>query len=129
MTISFKNAFGIHPLAIEVRNRRTELLASNMANADTPHYKARDLDFRSILKGAQPTTLRLTTTHPSHQQPKAIDPWEVLYREPYQPSLDGNTVEIEQEHIRFAENALQSQASLSFLDGEISGLRTSIKGE
>jgi flagellar basal-body rod protein FlgB len=130
MSINFDNAFGIHPQALKVRDQRAELLASNLANADTPNYKARDLDFRSILKGVQPSSLKLATTQPGHQQFKgAVPGQEPLYRNPHQPSLDGNTVESEQEHIRFAENALQYQASLNFLDGKISGLRTAIRGE
>lgn len=130
MTISFKNAFDIHPAALRVREKRTELLASNLANVDTPHYKARDLDFRAILKGEQTRPLALSITQPSHQLKQPTDTLgETLYRNPYQPSMDGNTVESEQEHIRFAENALQYQATLGFLSGAITDLRSAIRGE
>ena len=130
MTINFKNAFDIHPAALRVRDTRAELLASNLANADTPYYKARDLDFRAILKGEQATSMALSVTQPSHQIHRSPDPLRnPLYRNPYQPSLDGNTVESEQEHIRYAENALQYQATLGFLNNSISGLRSAIRGE
>ncbi len=128
MTINFKNAFSTHPGAIDVWNKRTELLASNLANVDTPHYKARDLDFRAILKGAQSQKLAMWATREGHQ---GIRPTEqdALYRNPHQPSLDGNTVESEQEHLRFAENALQYQASMEFLNQRITGLRSAIRGD
>jgi len=131
-SISFDNALGLHPLALKLRDRRTELLASNLANADTPNYKARDIDFRAVLKGVtQPDpSLDLALTHPSHidvdHRPKAP---EVLFRVPAQPSMDGNTVESEQEHVRFGENAVQYAASLNFIGGDFIGLRTAIRGE
>lgn len=134
MKISFDNALGIHPKALEVRDRRTELIASNLANADTPDYKARDLDFRAILQGAsnegKSKQLPLKTTHPSHLTPKPpTPPTDALYRVPAQPSLDGNTVESEMEHVRFGENALQYQASLNFIGGDFQGLRSALRGD
>ncbi|SMF95796.1 flagellar basal-body rod protein FlgB [Methylomagnum ishizawai] len=131
-SISFANALGIHPLALKLRDRRTELLASNLANVDTPHYKARDIDFRKVLKGVTDPdpALGLSLTHPAHID---IDPIPkeppTLYRIPAQPSMDGNTVESEQEHVRFGENALQYEASLNFVGSDFAGLKTAIKGE
>jgi flagellar basal-body rod protein FlgB len=130
MSVGFKQALGIHPLALNVRDRRTEVLASNLANADTPGYKARDLDFRAVLNGVRSDHLPLATTHPEHRQPPALSQDSgVLYRVPAQPSLDGNTVESEQEHIRYAENALQYQATLRFLGDDFAGLKTAITGQ
>lgn len=130
MTINFDNALGIHPLALKLRDRRTELLASNLANADTPNYKARDLDFRAVLQSLNPSPLGLAATHARHLTATAPgSQGEALYRLPSQPSLDGNTVETEQEQMRFAENAVQYQATLSFLSGKISSLRTALTGE
>jgi flagellar basal-body rod protein FlgB len=129
-SISFDNALGIHPLALQLRDRRTELLAANLANADTPNYKARDLDFKAVLKGVQDTPLPLAAPHPDHlPSDDAPRGPEVLYRTPAQPSLDGNTVESEQEHVRFGQNALQYQASLNFIGGNLTGLRTAIRGD
>jgi len=130
MTINFDNALGIHPLALKLRDRRTELLASNLANADTPNYKARDLDFRSVLQSVHPSPLNLSATQAGHQTATTSgSPAEALYRVPSQPSLDGNTVETEQEQMRFAENAVQYQATLNFLSGKIASLRTALTGE
>jgi flagellar basal-body rod protein FlgB len=133
-SINFKNALGIHPLAIKLRDQRSELLASNIANADTPNYKARDMDFRAVLKGVQQPVedppLPLAITHPSHLSLEEIikDP-AVQYRVPFQPSMDGNTVESEQEHVRYGANALQYQASLNFISGDFVGLKNAIRGE
>lgn len=130
MSIGFNQALGIHPLALQLRDRRTELLASNLANADTPGYKARDLDFRAVLNGVRSSQLPLATPHPEHlQSPAAGNGGGTLYRVPAQPSLDGNTVESEQEHVRYAENALQYQASLRFIGDHFAGLKTAITGQ
>lgn len=130
MAINFVNAFGNHALALRAREQRTDLIAANLANADTPNYKARDLDFQSVLKGLQSPTLKIAVTRSQHFSP-AHEPLgtETKFRIPSQPSLDGNTVDSEQEQVRFAENALQYQVSLRFLDGKIAGLKSAIRGE
>jgi flagellar basal-body rod protein FlgB len=122
-------ALGIHARALQLRSRRGELLASNLANADTPNYKARDLDFRKALSDAQSST-QLTTTAPGHiaTQGGGADP-QTMYRVPNQSSLDGNTVDSQIEQTRFAENAVRYRASLRFLSGRISSLMTAIKGD
>lgn len=130
--------FGIHAPALQFRSDRGRVLASNLANADTPGYQARDVDFASVL-GAHRAAGRdaplapavsLAATHPRHihvgTDHTASGP--LLYRNPYQPSLDGNTVEAEVEQANFAENAVQYQASLMFLSGKIRGLRSAITG-
>jgi len=132
MAINFDNALGIHPLALQFRNQRAELLASNLANADTPNFKARDLDFHSVLKQAQGATLKLTATQPEHlQAPGAGGSLGVApqYRIPSQASLDGNTVDAEQEQVRYAENALSYQFSLRLVGDKFSGLTDAIRGE
>jgi len=131
MPISFDSALGIHARALMVRSRRNELLASNIANADTPGYKARDIDFRAILDSTgNPTGLR--TTHQNHLSlsgESGIAGAELLYRVPNQPSLDGNTVDPDLEKAAFAENALRYNASLTFLDRKFKGLILALKGE
>ena len=126
-------AFATHETALKFRALRNDVLSSNIANADTPNYKARDLDFGAALKsaqGAQGGTLRLATTAPGHTRPAAVERagTEVLYRVPTQPALDGNTVQTDVEQAAFAENAVQYRASLAFLNGAISTLRFAIKG-
>lgn len=130
MAIGFDNALGIHPKALHLREQRSEVLAANLANADTPNYKARDLDFRAVLQGVKSAELPLNVTHPSHLgAPESPAGAELKYRNPYQPSLDGNTVESEQEQMRFAENALRYQASLRFVGDDFTGLKNAIRGE
>ena len=90
------------------------MLASNIANAATPNYKARDLDFEAALKSAE--------------QGQSLNA-AVRYRVPVQPSLDGNTVEMSVEQTAFAENAIAYRASLSFLQGRIGTLTRALKGE
>lgn len=130
MAINFDNALGIHPMALKFRDQRGELLASNLANADTPGYKARDLDFRSALQQAQSAKLKLAVTQPEHLQARGLnDRADLLYRIPSQPSLDGNTVDAEQEQVRYAENALSYQFSLRLVNDKFSGLTQAIRGE
>ncbi len=132
MAISFDKALGIHAQALEVRTQRAEILANNLANADTPGFKARDIDFRRILQeqmGAQ-DGLRLSTTdgqHLPHGNAQAAD--ALLYRAPLQPSVDGNTVETQREVAEFSKNALDFQASFQFLNSKFKGLTSAIKGE
>lgn len=131
VAISIDKAIGIHDDALTVRARRAELLASNLANADTPHYKARDIDFRAALSQAQQNQhVGMRVTHASHLQGEATAATgEALYRMPAQPSLDGNTVDAQAEHTAFTENAVQYEASLMFLNRRISSLRSILKGE
>ncbi|SFM41415.1 flagellar basal-body rod protein FlgB [Ectothiorhodospira mobilis] len=130
MPLSFNDALGIHEQALQVRARRMELLSSNIANADTPHYKARDLDFRQALEEADTSGgLHLRTTHAAHIPAVGKGGGdEVLYRVPTQPSLDGNTVDPQLEQAAFAENAVQYQASLDFLGDKFVGLKNALKG-
>jgi flagellar basal-body rod protein FlgB len=132
MTISIDSALGIHPTALALRARRAELLSSNLANADTPGFKAKDMDFSAILRQGQDTSLRLTTTHPDHTANDAVagpSQPKVLYRIPNQPSMDGNSVDPHLEKAAFAENALRYQTSLMLLELKVRGLMTAIRGE
>lgn len=127
-------ALGVHVDAVALRSRRAEVLATNLANADTPGFKARDLDFRAEMERVQANQRfsgTLTTTHAAHMALGAgvAGQAETLYRQPLQRSLDGNTVEPQIEQAEYMRNALQMQASLRFLDGRIKGLMTAIRGE
>ena len=122
------NALGGYEQALMTYGRRAEILASNLSNADTPGYKARDLDFRSALAAVNPGSM--LATNKRHMAPRQSGPEsELMYRSPYQASLDGNTVETHIEQAAFADNAVRYQASLRFLGGSIKGLLTAIKGE
>lgn len=125
------DAFGIHERALLLRSQRAEVLAANIANADTPGYKARDIDFKAMLANEVDSSARLRTTDSQHIQTEEgmVPPSQLLYRTPMQPSLDGNTVDSEQEHTAFSANAIEYQASLSFINSKISGIRKALTGE
>ena len=123
------STFAIHAQALQFRSARSRVLASNLTNADTPNYKARDIEFHQVLNNKTLGRLTIARTHGRHiaSATRASTP-ELLYRNPYQPTLDGNTVETEVEQANFARNAVQYQASLMFISGKIRGLREAITG-
>ncbi len=130
MAINFDKALGVHPQALILREKRSEVLASNLANADTPGYKARDLDFQAVLKKSMPANNTLERTQQGHISPNdRLLGATIMFRNPTQSSLDGNTVEDHIEQAKYAENAVQYQASLRFINGSFSGLMTAIRGE
>lgn len=131
MAINFEQALGLHAEALALREKRGELLASNLANADTPQYKARDLDFKTVLQQSQTgLSVSMEQTQPGHLSPqRQILGATVTFRTPQHASLDGNTVEAQIEQAEYAENAVQYQASLRFINGKFAGLMTAIKGE
>ena len=108
--------FGVHGAALQVRQQRMGLLASNIANASTPNFKARDVDFSKALAGVE------------GGQAGGFDA-AVGFRVPLQPSMDGNTVELSSEQTAFAENAVQYQTTLAFLNGRIGQITRALKGE
>jgi len=124
------NPFAHHEQALHLRAMRNEILASNIANADTPRYKARDIDFQSAFRAARNDTGSLRSTDARHMNavPGRAAPVDVMYRVPMQPSVDGNTVEVDVEQAQFAENSVRYRASLQFLGSQISSLRYAIKG-
>ena len=109
--------FGVHGTALEVRSQRMGVLASNIANASTPGYKAKDIDFAAALKAAEGGA------------PDRAIAAATKYRVPLQLSLDGNTVELATEQTAFAENAVAYQTTLSFLNGRIGQITRALKGE
>jgi len=132
--ISLDNALGIHPDALQLRSQRTQILANNIANADTPGFKAQDIDFKQMLENkmaGSSGTLATTRSHPGHMTSNGggFEAAEMMYRMPSMPSLDGNSVDAQVEQAEFAENSLQFMASLRFVNGRLGGLLTAIKGE
>lgn len=117
--------FGIHGKALALRSQRLSLLASNIANASTPGYKARDIDFESALKEA---TAARQQGGAIADVSRAVED-SMGYRVPLQPSLDGNTVELSTEQTLFAENAVKYRTTLSFLEGRINTITRALKGE
>ena len=123
------NSLDLHAQAIAVRGRRAEILASNLANADTPGYKARDINFRDVLAQARGSSKLHTTSERHFGSAGSAGGGDIVYRIPNQASLDGNTVETQVEQAQFGENAVRYQASVNFLNGSIRGLLLALKGE
>ena len=124
-----KQYLEIHSAALSLRNKKNEIIASNIANAATPNYKARDLDFNSEMSRHLKTG-NLTTTNNKHfSLMRPVSHKGVSYREPLQQSLDGNTVELAVEQMEFSENSIKYSTTLSFLNSKISGLMSAIRGE
>ncbi|MBV1788853.1 flagellar basal body rod protein FlgB [Marinobacterium sp. D7] len=132
MAISFESALGIHDDALLLRARRAEVLANNIANADTPGFKARDIDFAAVLRGEQDQL----STEPAQTQAGHVGEFiepdfaaELMFRTPSQPSVDGNTVEVQEEMARYSDNAIRYQSSFTMLNSKFKGLVSAIKGE
>jgi len=132
MTISFDSAFGPHAKALELRAKRSEVLASNIANANTPGFKARDFDFHKALKLAtSQQSGNIERTHPEHLSSDSGGvPVKMDYITPFQTGTgDGNTVDLPSQQVAFSENSMEYLMSLRFLNGKIKGLLSAIKGE
>jgi flagellar basal-body rod protein FlgB len=128
----FDNVFGIHEQALLLHGQRLSVLANNIANVDTPNYKARDIDFAEVLGNTDGgATLPITMTNSAHMAltDGGLPAGEVKYRNPYQASLDGNTVEMPVEQAAFAENNVRYQASLNFINSDIADLKYAIAGQ
>lgn len=127
--------FRFYQQALALRTQRHEVLSSNIANADTPNYKARDFDFRAAMQGAIEGRMRLPDTHlamtsPRHIPGKAHSPGpdvELLYRQPLQPSMDGNTVDMDVERMHFADNTIRYQTGLTVLSSRIRTLMAALQ--
>lgn len=134
MTGKIDNMLQFHQVALGLRATRQELLASNIANADTPNYKAKDIDFASALQGAlagSAANLPLTRTSPLHLGSPSGETAlgaPVMYRIPNQPSADGNTVDMDIERTQFADNALRYEAGVRFVSDEIKNVLIALQG-
>jgi flagellar basal-body rod protein FlgB len=149
MALNLDSYLGVHAQALTLEAQRTELLAANLANADTPNYKARDIDFKAALAAAggngasvsgsgSASALAMSTTNGAHLGASAVSGADgsnaaidanLKYRVPMAPSLDGNTVDTQLEQAAFAENSVRYQATLTFLNARLKELMTAIVGQ
>lgn len=131
MSISFDKALGVHQHTVGVREKRAETLASNISNANTPGYKAKDVDFSSALKAATSgADIGLSRTNGRHINASTQVSGEQKYRVPTQPDTgDGNTVDSQLEQNLFMQNSIEYQASLDFLGSKFKNLSKALKGE
>lgn len=135
MSINFSKALGIHEQALGFRAQRAEVLANNIANADTPHFKARDLDFATVLASqaerqanGAPSLQRTNWRHIDADGIELADP-ALRFRNPHHAAIDQNTVDLQVEQSHYAENAVQFQASFTLLNSKFKGLMTALRGE
>jgi flagellar basal-body rod protein FlgB len=132
MALNLDTYIGVHANALKLQSRRMEILADNLANVDTPNYKARDIDFRSALAAASnpdaPVQLKTTDAHHLGNDASTETSASLKYRVPLAPALDGNTVDAQQEQAAFADNTVRYQATLTFLSARFKGLMTAITG-
>lgn len=134
MVSKLDQSINFHRQALGLRSYRQEVLAANIANADTPNYKARDIDFTSALQnalaGKSGSSLSMATTSNRHltgTSGTGLAP--LLYEKDLQPSADGNTVNMDVERSKFAENAIQYEASLNFISGQFKTMLSAIQGQ
>jgi flagellar basal-body rod protein FlgB len=122
MSIRVEEALGVHVRALDLRMQRSEILAANLANEDTPGFKARDIDFAGEMSRLNsPFSAQLTASTSSATS-------ELMYRVPTQPSQDGNSVELSVEQAEFSRNSMDFQTSLTFLSMKFRGLKQAIEG-
>jgi len=130
MTVNFDKAFGVHDNALLLFERRTQLISENIANVDTPGYKARDINFNQVLQNQREQSVKLDATHKSHiNLSQGAFSENIKFRQVEQSSADGNTVDMQKEKAAFAENAVRYQTTLRVLSGKIMGLKSAFKGE
>jgi flagellar basal-body rod protein FlgB len=123
------SAFAFTERTLAVRGQRMEVLARNIANADTPNFKAQDVDFRSALKDVQRPTSMTTTRNGHVSSAKMVSDSNLFYTTPLNSSVDGNTVELSVEQAKYGRAAAQYQATLRFIESDVSGIRKALKGE
>ena len=134
MNTLFDRQIQFHQTALNLQAHRQQLIASNIANADTPNYKAKDVDFRAALQGAlqaATSTVPLATTQSGHIQGGGAPTLQGLtgYRAEMQSAVDGNTVNMDVERAAFAENALHYEASVTFINGMLRSMNTALTGQ
>ena len=126
---SIKKQLTFFGSALNIRNKRNDIIASNIANAATPNYKARDINFLDEFKKVT-NTGEIKVTHSNHIPTKNYNiSGKAFYRDPVIASLDGNTVELSVEQMQFAENTMKYQTTLKFLNGKITKMLSAIRGE
>ena len=134
MLLNLDNYLNVHSTSVNLRAQRATILANNLANSDTPHFKSRDISFKESLVSAtnrvnQHSASTQASSHPAHIPIAGPHSTDLLYRVPTQVSLDGNTVQTDVEKSIFTENSIRYESSLKFLNGKISGLIKALRGE
>ena len=126
---TFGNIFGIHEQALQLRQERMRVLSENVANAETPNYKSKDIDFRAAMAASVKNMADLNRTKEFHMETRKAGGNFEVFRTPVNTAADGNTVELAVEQMEFSENSIKYSTTLSFLNSKISGLMSAIRGE
>ena len=127
--MSFENIMGIAGQAMDAQTIRINAAVSNIANADTPNYKARDIDFKSVMRATQSGTKDMAMTHKSHIDAGTLGKDGLVYRNPLNPSADGNTVELSVQQAEFGKESTRYTATMQFIENRIGGVRRALRGE
>lgn len=126
----FSDVFGIHEQALKLRQDRLSLISRNIANADTPNYQAKDLNFRKIMsKASNEAFVEMERTKSNHLESSSLKNADVMYRIPLNPAADGNTVELHYEQAEFGKETGRYMATVQFIEGRIGSIRRALRGE
>ncbi len=126
MTNPISSYLGVHGAALPLREQRMQLIASNLTNADTPNFKAKDIDFQAVLEAAASNTASGGAERSPNSLPLNA---QIFERQGLQPSLDGNTVDADTERAAYGRAALEYRASLSFIESKVRTMLTAITGQ
>ncbi|MAI42659.1 MAG: flagellar basal body rod protein FlgB [Gammaproteobacteria bacterium] len=126
---TFGNIFGIHEQALQLRQERMRVLSENVANAETPHYKSKDIDFRAAMSASVRDMANLNRTNQSHMESRAVSGNYEVFRNPVNTAADGNTVELHHQQMEFGKESSRYLATVQFIENRIGGIRRALKGE
>lgn len=131
MALTFHKAVGVYEAALKIRTQRAEVLAGNLANVDTPNFKARDFDFQKALGNELARSVQAGRSNSAPGQSSVRDSVRLAmqYRTPTQPSVDGNTVDEHLEHAEYMANSLEHQTAFTLLNSRFKGLISAIRGD
>ena len=126
---SFGNLFGIHENALLLRERRMRVLSENIANAETPHYKSKDIDFKAAMSASSEQFLGLHKTNAEHLDTRGDFGNYEVFRSPINSSPDGNTVELHHQQSEFGKESGRYLATIQFIENRVGGIRRAFRGD
>ena len=126
---TFGNIFGIHEQALQLRQERMRVLSENVANAETPNYKSKDIDFRAAMASTVKSIADLQRTHEFHMETRKAGGDYEVFRTPVNTAADGNTVEVHHQQMEFGKESSRYLATVQFIENRIGGIRRALKGE
>ena len=125
----FENLFGLHENALLLREQRMKVLSENIANAETPHYKSKDINFRAAMSASSEQFLGLHKTNAEHLDPRGSFGNFEVFRSPINSSPDGNTVELHHQQSEFGKESGRYLATIQFIENRVGGIRRAFRGD